>query len=158
MKLDNFLKSVSTLEITVFIVFVFYLVFNIPTPRFLIPLIDSPLGLAMVVVITLYTFFYTTPILAILSVFVAYEFLRRSSVQKKLPSFESYPISQAATVAPEQLKKDVIIKQMNPVKKVSLEEEVIDQMAPVGKTDTSVFVETSYQTLPDKKMDHVSTV
>ena len=157
MKLDNFLKSVSTLEIIVFIVFVFYLVFNVPTPRVLIPLIDSPLGLAVVVITTIYTFFYTTPILAILSVFVAYELLRRSSIKIKLPVFENYPISPAP-ITTEQPQKDVIIQQMNQVKKVSLEEEVIDQMAPLGKTDTSVFVETAYQTLPDKKMDHVSRV
>lgn len=157
MKLDNFLKSVSTLEIIVFIVFVFYLVFNVPTPRVLIPIIDSPLGLAVVVITTIYTFFYTTPILAILSVFVAYELLRRSSIKIKLPVFENYPIRPAPIIT-EQPQKDVIIQQMNPVKKVSLEEEVIDQMAPLGKTDTSVFVETAYQTLPDKKMDHVSRV
>ena len=151
MKLDNFLKSVSTLEIIVFIIFVVYLVFNIPTPGFLIPVIDSPLGLGIVVVTTIYVFFYTTPILAILSVLVAYELLRRSSV---ISSIE-YPISP---YLPTQHKKDVIIKQMNPVKKVTLEEEVIQVMAPLGKNDTATFVDTSYQTLPDKKLDNVAKV
>jgi len=153
MKLDNFLKSVSTLEIILFIVFVVYIVFQIPTPGFLIPVIDSPLGLGIVVVVTIYVFFYTTPILAILSVLVAYELLRRSSV---LSSIE-YPI---ATHLPNQSqhKKDVIIKQMNPVKKVTLEEEVIHAMAPLGKNDTATFIDTSYQTLPDKKLDNVATV
>jgi len=153
MKLDNFLKSVSTLEIILFIVFVVYIVFQIPTPGFLIPVIDSPLGLGIVVVVTIYVFFYTTPILAILSVLVAYELLRRSSV---LSSIE-YPI---ATHFPNQSqhKKDVIIKQMNPVKKVTLEEEVIHAMAPLGKNDTATFIDTSYQTLPDKKLDNVATV
>lgn len=153
MKLDNFLKSVSTLEIILFIVFVVYLVFQIPTPGFLIPVIDSPLGLGIVVVTTIYVFFYTTPILAILSVLVAYELLRRSSV---ISSTEySYPI---APYLPTQHKKDVIIKQMNPVKKVTLEEEVIQVMAPLGTNDPATFVETSYQTLPDKKLDNVATV
>jgi hypothetical protein len=151
MKLDNFLKSVSTLEIILFIIFVVYLVFQIPTPRFLIPVIDSPLGLGIVVVTTIYVFFYTTPILAILSVLVAYELLRRSSV---ISSIE-YPI---APYLPTQHKKDVIIKQMNPVKKVTLEEEVIQVMAPLGTNDPATFIETSYQTLPDKKLDNVATV
>jgi hypothetical protein len=151
MKLDNFLKSVSTLEIIVFIIFVVYLVFNIPTPRVLIPVIDSPIGLGIVVVTTIYVFFYTTPILAILSVLVAYELLRRSSV---ISSVE-YPITP---YLPTQHKKDVVIKQMNPVKKVTLEEEVIQHMAPLGKNDTATFVETSYATLPDKKLDNVATV
>jgi len=151
MKLDNFLKSVSTLEIILFIVFVVYLVFNIPTPGFLIPVIDSPLGLGIIVVTTIYTFFYTTPILAILSVLVAYELLRRSSVISAI----EYPVSP---YLPTQHKKDVVIKQMNPVKTVTLEEEVIHTMAPVGKNDTATFVDTSYATLPDKKLDNVAKV
>ena len=151
MKLDNFLKSISTLEIILFIVFVVYLVFQIPTPSFLIPVIDSPLGLGIVIVTTIYVFFYTTPILAILSVLVAYELLRRSSLITKM----EYPISP---YLPTQYKKDVVIKQMNPVKKVTLEEEVIHVMAPLGKNDTATFIETSYQTLPDKKLDNVATV
>jgi hypothetical protein len=151
MKLDNFLKSISTLEIILFIVFVVYLVFQIPTPSFLIPVIDSPLGLGIVIVTTIYVFFYTTPILAILSVLVAYELLRRSSLITKM----EYPISP---YLPTQYKKDVVIKQMNPVKKVTLEEEVIDVMAPLGKNDTTTFIDTSYQTLPDKKLDNVAVV
>lgn len=151
MKLDNFLKSISTLEIILFIVFVVYLVFQIPTPSFLIPVIDSPLGLGIVIVTTIYVFFYTTPILAILSVLVAYELLRRSSLITKM----EYPISP---YLPTQYKKDVVIKQMNPVKKVTLEEEVIHVMAPLGKNDPATFIETSYQTLPDKKLDNVATV
>lgn len=151
MKLDNFLKSVSTLEIIVFIIFVVYLVFHIPTPGFLIPVIDSPLGLGIIVVVTIYVFFYTTPILAILSVLVAYELLRRSSVVSGV----KYPVTP---YLPTQHKKDVVIKQMNPVKKVTLEEEVIQVMAPIGKNDTATFVETSYATLPDKKLDNVATV
>ena len=151
MKLDNFLKSVSTLEIIVFIIFVVYLVFNIPTPGILIPVIDSPLGLGIVVITTIYVFFYTTPILAILSVLVAYELLRRSSVLSAI----EYPVSP---YLPTQHKKDVIIQKMNPVKKVTLEEEIIQVMAPVGKNDTATFVDTSYATLPDKKLDNVATV
>lgn len=156
MKLDNFLKSVSTLEIILFIIFVVYLVFQIPTPGFLIPLIDSPLGLGIIILTTIYTFFYTTPILAILSVLVAYELLRRSSVISSIKYPYSYPITPPST--PSQHQKDVIIKQMNPVKKVTLEEEVVQVMAPLGTNDTSTFIETSYQTLPDKKLDNVAKV
>ena len=81
MKFD-FLKSVSPLEIFLFIVFVVYILFPINTPDFLIPIINSSFGLAIILIITLSLFFYTTPILAILSILVAYEIIRRSCNSK----------------------------------------------------------------------------
>jgi hypothetical protein len=45
------------------------------------------------------------------------------------------------------------MKEMNPVKSVTLEEEVIKKMAPIGIMDSTTFIETSYQPLPDKKID-----
>jgi hypothetical protein len=37
------------------------------------------------------------------------------------------------------------MKKMNPVKTVSLEEEVVEQMAPVGKSDISVFTVSTFK-------------
>ena len=34
------------------------------------------------------------------------------------------------------------MKKMNPVASVSLEEEVVEQMAPIGKSDISVYTST----------------
>lgn len=78
MKFD-FLKSISPLEIILFIVFVIYILFPIKTPNVLIPFINSSFGLALILIATLYLFFYTTPILAILAILVAYELIRRSN-------------------------------------------------------------------------------
>ena len=115
------LKSVSPLEIFLFILFVVYIVFSIPTPNVIVPFIDSPLGLGAILIITLYLFLYTTPILGILSIFVAYELLRRScKITGQTPIVE---------YTPTQVKKDQYMKEMNPpTHVVSLEEEIIHQI------------------------------
>ena len=137
------LKSVSPLEIFLFILFVVYIVFSIPTPNFIVPLIDNPLGLGIIIITTLYLFLYTTPILGILSIFVAYELLRRSS---KITGQ-----TQIIDYTPTQIKKDQYMKEMNPpTHVVSLEEEVITQMAPIGKSDPSTYIDTSYKPIADK--------
>ena len=147
MKFD--LKSISPLEILLFILFVVYIVFSIPTPFFLIPLLDSPLGLAIVIMTTLYLFLYTTPILGILSIFVAYEMLRRSSKITGTTPIMKY--------TPTQVKKDKYMKEMNPPTHIlTLEEEIVKQMAPIGKSDPSTYIDTSYKPIADKLIDGVA--
>ena len=146
MKLD-FWKTLKPLEIVLIIIFIVYIVFSIPTPVPFIPLIKSSLGLGIVVLLVIYMAFYTNPILAILSVLVAYELLRRSSVitEKAIP-LQKY--------VPTQQKKNVVLQEMNPVQKFTLEEEVVKKMAPIGETaDATMFIETSYVPLPDKNVD-----
>ena len=146
MKLD-FWKTLKPLEIVLILVFIVYIVFSIPTPAPFIPLIQSSLGLGIVVLLVIYMAFYTNPILAILSVLVAYELLRRSSVitEKSIPLQKHVPTQQ---------KKNVVLQEMNPVQKFTLEEEVIKKMAPIDETaDATMFIETSYVPLPDKNLD-----
>lgn len=149
MKFD--LKSISPLEIFLFILFVVYIVFSIPTPGFLVPFIDSPFGLGIVIITAIYLFLYTTPILAILSIFVAYELLRRSSrVTGK---------TQIMEYTPTQVKKDKYMKEMNPPTHVlSLEEEIIREMAPIGKSDPTTYMDTSYKPIADKVIDGATLV
>ena len=144
MKLD-FLKSISPLEIILFIVFVMYILFPIQTPDVLIPIINSSFGLALILIITLSIFFYTTPILAILAILAAYEIIRRSNVDSVNKHVMKYP----KYTAPTQENKDNKMLEMNPVKVETLEEEVIHQMAPVGKSDSSTYIETSYKPIAD---------
>ena len=144
MKLD-FLKSISPLEIILFIVFVIYIIFPINTPEILIPIINSSFGLAIILILTLSLFFYTTPILAILAILVAYELLRRSNV-KSIINKKNHTVEY---IPPTQEQKDEKIVEMNPVKVETLEEEVVYKMAPIGKSDPSVYIETSYKPIAD---------
>lgn len=99
--------------------------------------------MAMVIIVTLYLLLYTTPILGIVTVFVGYELLRRSSTYVKNLSF--------VKTTPSQYKKDKELNKMNPPKQLSLEEETINRNAPVGKSAfPDTFVESAFKPVNDK--------
>ena len=58
---------------------------------------------------------------------------------------------------PTQAKKDKYMKEMNPPTNVlTLEEEIVKQMAPIGKSDPSTYMDTSYKPVADKLIDGVA--
>ena len=145
MKLPS-MNKVSPLEVILFVIFLLYLIFPIPTPAFLIPIINTNISLGIIIILTLYMLFYTTSILGVLTVFVAYELLRRSSngLVQNTPTAQHVPV---------QPKKDKEMKEMNPPKQVSLEESIVNQMAPIGKglnKGDGAFVESSFKPVSDK--------
>jgi hypothetical protein len=118
----SFQLSASPLEVILFVVFVAYLVFQPSTPPVLSPFIDNLAGTIIVISIALYMFLYMHPILGVLGIFVAYELIRRTST--KTIAMVQY--------TPEQPKKDLEMKRMNPPKEKTLEESMVDKMAPIG--------------------------
>jgi energy-coupling factor transporter transmembrane protein EcfT len=146
MKFD-FLKSISPLEIFLFIIFVIYIIFPINTPELLIPIINSCIGMVVIFIATIYLLFYTTPFLAILAIFAAYELIRRSG--GKINKINSYNVNLKDYNPPTQEEKDDKMLELNPVKIETLEEEVVYKMAPIGKSDTSTYIETSYKPIAD---------
>lgn len=129
--------SASPLEVILFILFVFYLVFQVKTPAFLAELISSPVGMIVVLCFAIYMFLYTHPILGILSIFVAYEIIRRSSLKTGKVVLAQY--------TPTQPKIDAEMQSMNPPKERTLEEDVVEQMAPIGKSEPAGYVMTSFK-------------
>lgn len=136
MKLPS-IHSVSPLEVVLFVVFVLYLIFPVQTPSFLTQYINSNIGIAIIIIVTLYMLFYTTPILAILTVFVAYELLRRSFHKRVVLKHE--PQRNLIEHNHEQWEKDVEMEKMNPPTYTTLEEHVISLMAPLGKSDSHML-------------------
>jgi hypothetical protein len=147
------LNSISPLEVVLFLVFVLYLIFPIPTPYIIKPFINTNIGMAIVIVMTFYMLLYTTPILGILTVFVAYELLRRSSaggVNRKVSLVKH---------TPSQPKKDQEMAKMNPPKELSLEEEMINKNSPVGKGGfADGYIESSFKPVHDKVLGGGSLV
>ena len=131
MQIPNLVKSFSQTEISLLVIFVLYLILPIQMPDLISGAIDSPLGMLSIFIITVYLFFNANPILAVVYVFVAYELLRRSSRKTGRTTIVTY--------TPSQIKKDAQMAAMNPVQKETLEEEVVDKMAPIGRSDMSVF-------------------
>jgi cytoskeletal protein RodZ len=89
MKFSNPFKNFSLLEFVILATFVIYLVFPIQTPSFLHDSIVSPIGLIVIFMVAVVLFVYTSPILAILYIFVAYELLRRNNTNA--PSYKENP-------------------------------------------------------------------
>lgn len=132
----NYFKKMSQLEAILAIMFALFVVLPIDMPDILASMIDSTIGLVGLFALTVYMFFNMSPILAVLFVFVAYELLRRSSNKTGKAIIMQH--------TPSQEKKDAKMKKMNPVKKETLEEELVDKMAPVGRSDIASYVSTSF--------------
>ena len=137
MNIANLVKSFSQLEVSLLIIFVLYLVLPIQTPSFLAGTVDSSIGMVTMFAITLYLFFYSNPILAILYIFVAYELLRRSAAFTGRVAMIQY--------TPTQQKKDNQMQKMNPTPSDVLEVDVISKMAPIGRSDPIQFLSSSYK-------------
>jgi len=125
MKLSDFTKSLSPLEIAALVIFIVYIVFPFKTPLFLAGVVNTPIGLLVVLIITLYLFFYTNPILAVVYIFVAYELIRRTSLVKVAAS-DNYMVRSS----PSEAERTLEMTHMNPAHKVTLEEDVVSKMAP----------------------------
>lgn len=134
--------SFTPIEITLLVIFIFYLTLNIETPLVIAEVIESPFGLLALLLLLLFLFFYGNPIIAVLFVFVAYELLKRSSFTTGR--------SALAEHTPTQLKKDIQMEMMNPKKEATLEEEIVNKMAPVGKGELPQLIDTNFKPLAAK--------
>jgi len=141
--LTKIVKTASPLEIALFGLFIIYLVLPIETPAFIAPYVDSPIGMISIFIITLYLFLYTNPILGVLYIFVAFELLRRSMKVGNIGSTSYIQYS------PSQYKRESDLKQMNPPKSTSLEEDVVAKMAPLGHSDSSAYIDDSFKPISE---------
>lgn len=136
MKFLNNFKKMSQLELLLMVLFAVYIVLPIEMPDMVAKMVDSSVGLVVLFTLAVYMFFNMNPVLAVLFVFVAYELIRRSSNKTGKAAIMEH--------TPTQEKKDAKMKKMNPVKKETLEEEIVDKMAPVGKSDMSAYVASTF--------------
>lgn len=142
MKLPQVFKSLSSLESSLLVVFILYLVLPIQTPQMLAGTVDSPLGMLTIFIVTIYLFFYSNPVLAIVYVFVAYELLRRSSQVTGRVGIVQY--------TPTQVKKNSELRAMNPPVVETLEEQVVQKMAPIGRSDPIVYTSSTFKPVAEK--------
>jgi hypothetical protein len=142
MEIKNVLKTLTKLDYALIVIFILYIIFPVGTPDFLKSIIDSSLGMLTIFIITVYLFFHVNPIVAIMYIFVAYELLRRTSNNTGTVTILEY--------TPTQKRKDSDLKAMNPPVVETLEEEVISQMAPIGVSDPTVFIDTNFKPVADK--------
>ena len=138
---SSMIKSYSPVELLLLAFFIIYLIFPIQMPDLVSSTIDSPLGMLTMFIVAVYLFFNANPILAVVYVFVAYELLRRSAQFTGRTTIINY--------TPSQIKKDIQMVAMNPVQKETLEEQIVDKMAPIGHSDMSVYKTSEYKPIAE---------
>lgn len=122
MKVLEQLKSLKSFEIGGLVLFILFIILPFKLPLMVANVFDSSLGLVFLFIVTIFLFFYTNPILGVIFILVAYELLRRSSEV----TGGNYIVKDVT----RQQYKDAELVQLNPVQSESLEEEVINKMAP----------------------------
>ena len=150
------LGKMTSLEMLLLVVFVVYLIFPIGTPSLLKDYIISPMGYVTIFIITLYLFFYSHPILAILYIFVAYELLNRTNkatIQQHVHQQHINNIKnngKQVRFNEQPAKVDEKVAPIAPKTHTTLEEEVINTNVPVGVSQPTNFVNTAFQPITDK--------
>ena len=123
------------------LLFVIYLILGLNTPKPIAQIIDTLIGKIVVILLAIYLFIYTNPILGVIGFFVAYDLIRRASVatgnfgidnylpteetkQAKMSSYNQYPY----TLEQEMVKKmvPVVNKDMTTASYVPITDDVYD--------------------------------
>ena len=77
--LSSLFKKEHMGELVLIILFIIYLIMGYKTPERVANLIDTLAGKIVIFVVVIYLFMNANPILAVLSLFVAFDLIRRSS-------------------------------------------------------------------------------
>jgi hypothetical protein len=113
------------------------------------PYVDTPLGYVVIFLITLLLFVYTSPLLGIMYIFVAYELIRRSASFTPLPSGRKPSTQYMPTHVPRaivsQIEKDDELRELNPPRSSTLEEEMVQIRAPIGQSDPVKYTDSSFK-------------
>ncbi len=137
MDFSSYYQSLSKMEFGMLALFIIYLVMDIYPPEIVASYIDTSIGMVGILLLTLYVFMNYSPVLGVVFLFVAYEIVRRSArVNNRVPMM---------MYTPSQAKKDAELASMNPPVAASLEEEVVQQMAPVGKSSLISYTMSEYK-------------
>jgi hypothetical protein len=137
MDFSSYYQSLSKMEFGMLALFIIYLVMDIYPPEIVASYIDTSIGMVGILLTTLYVFMNYSPVLGVVFLFVAYEIVRRSArVNNRVPMM---------MYTPSQAKKDAELASMNPPVAASLEEEVVEQMAPVGKSSLISYTMSEYK-------------
>jgi hypothetical protein len=111
------------------ILFIIYLIMGYKTPEPVASMIDSMLGKIIILLIIILLFIHANPILAVLSLFVAFDLMRRSSSVTGIDALKNY--------LPTEAKKSSQFTAFNQYP-YTLEQEVVKKMAPIVQSGSSL--------------------
>jgi len=120
----DLIKPANNHELILLILFIIYIVFNLQTPNFLIPMIDNIIGNTVVLLLAFLVFMKSNPILGILSFVVAYFIIKRSTHHSPNYAIQNYLPSE------KNKSNDLAMYNNNNFTEGTLEEDIIYNMAP----------------------------
>ena len=130
-------------ELVLIILFIIYLILGLKTPEPIANLVNSLVGMFVIFIIVIYLFMHANPILAVLSVFVAFDLIRRSSLATGIDALQKF--------APSEAKKSSQFTAFNQFP-YTLEQEVVAKMAPIAKSGYSIS-QASYKPVLENLYD-----
>ena len=130
-------------QLVLMVVFIIYLLLGLKTPEPFANLVDSLVGKIVIFIVVIYLFMNAHPILAVLSLLVAFDLIRRSSMATGIDALQKY--------APSEKKKMSQFTAFNQFP-YTLEQEVVAKMAPIAKSGMSIN-QASYKPLLDNLYD-----
>ena len=141
--LSSLFKKEHMSELVLAIVFIIYLILGLKTPEPIANLIDTLVGKVVLVLIVIYMFMHVHPVVAVLSLFVAFDLLRRASLATGLDALQKY--------APSEEKKMSQFTSYNQFP-YTLEQEMVAKMAPAKSSGFSLS-QATYKPLMDNLYD-----
>ena len=111
------------------IIFIIYLIMGYKTPEPVANVVDTVIGKVVLFIVVITMFTHGNPILAVLSLFVAFDLIRRSSVATGIDALHKY--------LPTEHKKFSQFTAFNQFP-YTLEQEVVKKMAPIIQSGSSL--------------------
>jgi hypothetical protein len=130
-------------ELSLTILFIIYLIMGYKLPHEVSNRISTPIGKIAVILIAISLFIYCNPILGIIALFVAFDLIRRSDVYTGIDALKKY--------APTEEKKSSQFTAFNQFP-YTLEQEVVNRMAPIVRTESTLFA-ASYKPMLENLHD-----
>jgi hypothetical protein len=131
---SSLLKKEHRGELILTVIFIIYLILGYKTPKTIAFLVDNVVGKIVIFLIVIYMFLYMNPILAVITLFVAFDLIRRSAMSVNNNLIQSYIPSEE-----NKMSQFTAFNQFP----YTLEQEVVKKMAPIVQSG-SVLKKPSY--------------
>jgi len=125
------------------VLMVVYLVMGFQTPEPIANIVDTLVGKISIFLVVVYLFLNSSPILAVLALFVAFDLVRRSSAVTGIDALRKY--------APTEERKSSQFTAFNQFP-YTLEQEVVKKMAPIVQSGRTL-TKPSYKPMLDNLHD-----
>jgi hypothetical protein len=136
-------KKEYTGQLILSILFIIYLIMGSKTPQPIANVVDSLIGKVVICIVVIYLFIHANPILAVLSLFVAFDLIRRSSLATGSDALYRF--------SPCEDQKSSQFTAFNQFP-YTLEQEVVQKMAPIVQNGGSL-TNASYKPVLDNLHD-----